>query len=48
MMVTHNDAWDEIYRLREACIDKLADYGKSHYYNHLPLDDCNFGTNDSL
>ncbi|WP_235864584.1 Nif3-like dinuclear metal center hexameric protein [Ureibacillus acetophenoni] len=48
MMVTHHDAWDEIYGLREACIEKLAEYGISHYYNHLPLDDCNFGTNDSL
>jgi dinuclear metal center YbgI/SA1388 family protein len=48
MMVTHHDAWDEIFGLREACIEKLAEYGISHYYNHLPLDDCNFGTNDSL
>ncbi|WP_449538884.1 Nif3-like dinuclear metal center hexameric protein [Ferdinandcohnia sp. Marseille-Q9671] len=48
MMVTHHDAWDEIYGLREACIEKLAEYGISHYYNHLPLDDCSFGTNDSL
>jgi len=48
MMVTHHDAWDEIYGLKEACIEKLAEYGISHYYNHLPLDDCNFGTNDSL
>lgn len=48
MIVTHHDAWDEIYGLREACIEKLAEYGISHYYNHLPLDDCDFGTNDSL
>ncbi|WP_079504522.1 Nif3-like dinuclear metal center hexameric protein [Mesobacillus jeotgali] len=48
MMVTHHDAWDEIYGLKDACIEKLAEYGISHYYNHLPLDDCNFGTNDSL
>lgn len=48
MMVTHHPAWDEIYGLKEACIEKLAEYGISHYYNHLPLDDCNFGTNDSL
>jgi dinuclear metal center YbgI/SA1388 family protein len=48
MMVTHHDAWDEIFGLREACIDKLTEYGISHYYNHLPLDDCDFGTNDSL
>lgn len=48
MMVTHHDAWDEIYGLKVACIEKLAEYGISHYYNHLPLDDSNFGTNDSL
>ncbi len=48
MMVTHHDAWDEIYGLKEACREKLEEYGISHYYNHLPLDDCNFGTNDSL
>ncbi|MEH7223700.1 Nif3-like dinuclear metal center hexameric protein [Bacillus sp. JJ1566] len=48
MMMTHHDAWDEIYGLKEACIEKLAEYGISHYYNHLPLDDCSFGTNDSL
>lgn len=48
MMVTHHDAWDELYGLKEACIEKLVEYGISHYYNHLPLDDCNFGTNDSL
>lgn len=48
MMVTHHKAWDEIYGLKEACIEKLAEYGISHYFNHLPLDDCNFGTNDSL
>lgn len=48
MMITHHPAWDEIYGLKEACIEKLAEYGISHYYNHLPLDDCNFGTNDSL
>jgi len=48
MMVTHHDAWDEIYGLKEVCIEKLTGYGISHYYNHLPLDDCNFGTNDSL
>lgn len=33
---------------RDACIEKLAEYGISHYYNHLPLDDCDFGTNDSV
>ena len=48
MLLTHHPAWDEIYGLKEACLEKLAEYGISHYYNHLPLDDCEFGTNDSL
>lgn len=48
MMVTHHDAWGDLYELKEACTEKLAEYGISHYYNHLPLDDCDFGTNDSL
>lgn len=48
MMVTHHNAWDEIFGLKEACAEKLTEYGISHYYNHLPLDDCDFGTNDSL
>jgi dinuclear metal center YbgI/SA1388 family protein len=48
MMVTHHPAWDEIYGLKDACIEKLAEYAISHYFNHLPLDDCNFGTNDSF
>ena len=48
MIITHHDAWGEIYGLKEACTDKLSEYQISHYYNHLPLDDCDFGTNDSL
>lgn len=48
MMLTHHHAWDEIYGLKDACMEKLSEYGVSHYYNHLPLDDCDFGTNDSL
>lgn len=48
MMVTHHKAWDEVFGLEEACLEKLAAYEISHYFNHLPLDDCDFGTNDSL
>ncbi|WP_249646254.1 Nif3-like dinuclear metal center hexameric protein, partial [Lysinibacillus sp. D3C2_S12] len=48
MIMTHHDAWEELYGLKDACIEKLAEYGISHYYNHLPLDFCHFGTNDSL
>lgn len=48
LMITHHDAWEFIYGLKEACKEKLLEYNISHYYNHLPLDDCDFGTNDSL
>lgn len=48
MIITHHPAWDEIFGLKEACTSKLREYGMSHYYNHLPLDDCDFGTNDTL
>lgn len=48
LMITHHDAWDSIYGLREACIVKLKEYGISHYFNHSPLDDISFGTNDTF
>ncbi len=48
LIITHHDAWDFMYGLKEACQDRLQAYGISHYYNHLPLDDCDFGTNESL
>jgi len=48
LLITHHDAWDFMYGLKEACLEKLQEYQIAHYYNHLPLDDCNFGTNDSL
>ena len=48
LIITHHDAWDFMYGLKDACLKKLEDYGISHYFNHLPLDDCSFGTNDSL
>lgn len=48
MIITHHDAWEEIYGLKEACHKKLEEYRMSHYYAHLPLDDCDFGTNDSF
>ena len=48
LMITHHDAWDFIYGLKDVCREKLLKYNISHYYNHLPLDDCDFGTNNSL
>lgn len=48
LIITHHDAWEFIYGLKEACKEKLLKYNISHYFNHLPLDDCDFGTNNSL
>lgn len=48
LMLTHHDAWDFIFGLKDACREKLLENNISHYFNHLPLDDCDFGTNNSL
>lgn len=48
LIITHHDAWDFIYGLKEECIKKLKANGISHYFNHLPLDDAKFGTNERL
>lgn len=48
LMVTHHDAWDFIFGLKDACREKLLQNNISHYFSHLPLDDCDFGTNNSL
>lgn len=48
LMITHHDAWDYIYGMKEECIKRLKANGISHYFNHLPLDDARFGTNERL
>lgn len=48
LIITHHDAWAFMYGLKEACMERLTEYGMAHYYNHLPLDDSAFGTNESL
>lgn len=48
LLVTHHDAWDFIYGLKELALKSLKESNISHYYNHLPLDDSEFGTNNSL
>ena len=48
MIITHHDAWDFIFGLKDACREKLLENNISHYFIHLPLDDCDFGTNNSL
>ena len=48
LIITHHDAWDFIFGLKDACQEKLLENNISHYFIHLPLDDCDFGTNNSL
>ncbi|MFK8794540.1 Nif3-like dinuclear metal center hexameric protein [Planococcus plakortidis] len=48
LIVTHHDAWDFIYGLREACTTKLAAHNISHFWIHAPLDFVGFGTCTSL
>lgn len=48
LIITHHDAWEFIFGLKDACKNKLLEYNISHYFIHLPLDDCNFGTNNAL
>lgn len=48
LLVTHHDAWDFVYWMKERCLGMMAELGLSHYFNHAPLDDADFGTNASL
>ena len=48
LLITHHDAWDFVFGLKDESLRLLQEYGISHYFNHAPLDDCEFGTNSSL
>ncbi|WP_404442830.1 Nif3-like dinuclear metal center hexameric protein [Sutcliffiella horikoshii] len=48
LIMTHHDAWDFIYGLKEACIKRLKAYNISHFWIHGPLDYIAFGTCTSL
>lgn len=48
LILTHHDAWDFIYGMKEICLEKLKENNISHYYIHLPLDDAEFGNNVTL
>jgi dinuclear metal center YbgI/SA1388 family protein len=48
LLLTHHDAWDFLFGLKEACLKKLKDYKISHFWIHGPLDFINFGTSTSL
>lgn len=48
LMITHHDAWDFIYGLRDECVKKLQENNISHFFIHGPLDFVEFGTCTSL
>ena len=48
LMVTHHDAWDFLYGLREECIKRLKANNISHFWIHGPLDFVEIGTCTSL
>jgi putative NIF3 family GTP cyclohydrolase 1 type 2 len=48
LLLTHHDAWDFLYGMREECVTKLKKHEISHFFIHLPLDFIEFGTCTSL
>jgi putative NIF3 family GTP cyclohydrolase 1 type 2 len=48
MLITHHDAWDFVYGMKEKCVQLLDEYQIAHFYIHLPLDYVEFGTCTSL
>jgi dinuclear metal center YbgI/SA1388 family protein len=48
LLLTHHDAWDFLYGMREECVKKLKKHEISHFFIHLPLDFVEFGTCTSL
>ncbi len=48
LIITHHDAWDFIFGMKEYCITELKAHGIAHYFAHAPLDDADFGTNTLL
>jgi putative NIF3 family GTP cyclohydrolase 1 type 2 len=43
LIVTHHDAWDFLYGMKEKCLTLLAKHKISHLFVHLPLDAAEFG-----
>lgn len=48
LMITHHDAWNFIYGMKEECVRRLKEYDIAHFFIHLPLDYVDFGTGQSL
>lgn len=48
LIVTHHDAWDFVYGMKEECHSLLREHQIHHFFVHLPLDYAEFGTCHSL
>lgn len=48
LILTHHDAWDFVYGMKEQCVELLEAHHIAHFYVHLPLDYAEFGTCNSL
>ncbi|MBD3922137.1 Nif3-like dinuclear metal center hexameric protein [Paenibacillus sp. PR3] len=48
LIVTHHDAWDFVYGMKERCNALLEEHHMTHFFIHLPLDYAEFGTCNSL
>lgn len=48
LIVTHHDAWDFVYGMKDRCEELLKARNIAHFYVHLPLDYAEFGTCNSL
>jgi len=47
-IITHHDAWDFVYGMKDRCKELLIKYDIIHAYFHAPLDYADFGTCASL
>ncbi|QHT59872.1 Nif3-like dinuclear metal center hexameric protein [Paenibacillus lycopersici] len=48
LIITHHDAWNFVYGMKEECIRLLREYKIAHFFVHLPLDYSDFGTCNSM
>lgn len=49
VMITHHDAYDFMYGMKEVCLQRMQEHGISHCQFHLPLDGADdFGNNVML
>jgi len=44
LIMTHHDAWDFIYGMKDECVGMMTKNRISHLFAHLPLDTADFGT----